>query len=226
MVKRVLDQYRGELSAQEIAAGMNVAKRNAVRLLNDAQLLFDEDRLPSACSVAILAIEEAGKVSILRELSIASGDAEFKDAWRRYRDHKAKNATWIVTELAKRGARTLRDMAQVFDCNSDHPELLDTIKQLGFYTDCYNRGHWSEPNVVVDKELAQSLIVIARIMCNKKNEISCREVELWIKHVGSSKGTPLMARKVIDYHKALIEEGLTDTPLQDFQAFIQGDKED
>jgi AbiV family abortive infection protein len=45
---------------------MNAAIANAQRLAEDAQLLLDAERFPSAASLAILALEEAGKVIILR----------------------------------------------------------------------------------------------------------------------------------------------------------------
>jgi ABC-type branched-subunit amino acid transport system substrate-binding protein len=53
--------YRGALSAAQIAAGMNAALRNARRLVKDARVLVETGAFPSAASLAILAIEEAGK---------------------------------------------------------------------------------------------------------------------------------------------------------------------
>src|SRR5713101_6953648 len=66
MVAPRFDQFGGRLSASQIAAGMNAAEDNAARLLADAQLLLNAGRYPTAASVAILCIEEAAKVSILR----------------------------------------------------------------------------------------------------------------------------------------------------------------
>src|SRR5262245_14331298 len=62
-------QYRGPLSAQQIADGMNGAARNAKRLLEDAITLIKAGRFPTACSVAILSIEESGKLPVLRALA-------------------------------------------------------------------------------------------------------------------------------------------------------------
>lgn len=220
-----LSPYRSALSAGEMAAGMNAATRNANRLLEDAKLLLDSGRFPTACSVAILAIEEAGKVSVCREIATSSDDKELKITWRRYRNHRAKNASWIVAELVRAGARTLDDLRPIFDEDSDHPQLLDMIKQLGFYTDCYNRGHWSEPVEVIEEGLARSIVLIAEILCNSKSATSEREIELWIKHIGPHWGTPLMRVGLIEWHQAMIEEGLTDVPLQKMEKFIFGDEE-
>ncbi len=70
-----LNQYRGTLTADQIAEGINCANRNAMRLVEDAKLLLANDRLPSACSLAVLSIEESGKASILRRIA-CSGDGE------------------------------------------------------------------------------------------------------------------------------------------------------
>ncbi|WP_429506530.1 AbiV family abortive infection protein [Pseudomonas moraviensis] len=61
---------------------MNAALRNAARLAKDARLLIDADRLPSAVSLAILCIEEAGKISILRSLAFAENEQDLKTEWR------------------------------------------------------------------------------------------------------------------------------------------------
>ncbi len=59
-----LPQYRGELSAAEIADGMTAAAQNATRLLDDATTLLAAGRCPTAISIALLAIEEAGKIAV------------------------------------------------------------------------------------------------------------------------------------------------------------------
>ena len=64
-----LDSYSGRLTASEIAAGMNAARRNAQRLCSDASLLLEQERYPSAAALAVLSIEEAGKTSTLQALS-------------------------------------------------------------------------------------------------------------------------------------------------------------
>jgi hypothetical protein len=70
MVKKKLDSYKGKLSADQVAAGINAATKNAKRLSEDAALLFEAGRFPSAVSLAILSIEESGKASILRSLRL------------------------------------------------------------------------------------------------------------------------------------------------------------
>jgi hypothetical protein len=61
--------YRGKLSPKQAAEGMNAAAQNAKRLCEDAQLLFEARKFPTACALAILSIEESGKLPFLREIA-------------------------------------------------------------------------------------------------------------------------------------------------------------
>jgi AbiV family abortive infection protein len=70
---------------------MNCANSNAERLLNDAELLYENGRYASAVGLAVLAVEEAGKEAMLRSLALARNANELKEAWRDYRTHTSKN---------------------------------------------------------------------------------------------------------------------------------------
>lgn len=219
MTKGHSKHFRGRLSASEIAIGMNAASRNAMRLLDDASLLFEKQRYPTAVSLAVLAIEEAGKLSILRGLSIAPNNNVLAEEWKNYRKHTAKNVAWIIGDLAAQGAKTLNDLRPIFDRNSDHGTVLDTIKQIGFYTDCYANGHWSEPQEVIDHELALSILSVAKILCRGR-ETSEREIQLWIHHLAEHWGTPDMRLACLRFHQALVEEGLTKNDLEEMREFL------
>src|SRR4051812_29094505 len=99
-------EYRGLLTAQAAAAGMNAAISNARRLYDDAHLLADQQRFPSALALAILAIEEAGKVSVIRGITMCETDADASREWKRYRSHREKNNQWVLPDFVARGART------------------------------------------------------------------------------------------------------------------------
>ncbi len=132
-----LEQYSGALSREQIAQGMNLAKKNAWRLYEDADVLFQAGRLPSAMSLAILSIEESGKVNILRRMSTETTPEAHKALWKEYRSHTKKNLMWTLLSCVRRdGATKLQDFAPLFDESSDHPFLLDQLKQLAFYSDC------------------------------------------------------------------------------------------
>ncbi|MBL8879121.1 MAG: AbiV family abortive infection protein [Phycisphaerales bacterium] len=154
-----------------------------MRLVEDAKLLLANSRFPSACSLAALSIEESGKASILRRIACAATEDDARKLWREYRSHTAKNVLWLLPQLVGQGARRLHDFAELFDEKSDHPHVLDQVKQIGFYTDCLGSAHWSEPSSVIDEKLAHTLVATAALLARDK-EVTASEIDLWIKVVG------------------------------------------
>jgi len=206
MTKKHLDSYKGKLDNKQIANGINAAIRNTRRLLEDAQLLLDAHRYPSAASLAILSIEESGKVHVIHGMATATTDVEVAQHWKDYRSHTKKNILWLLPQLFMEGARRLDDFSTLFESTAEHPYILEQVKQIGFYTDCLGEAHWSEPTEVVDKELATALTQIAKIFANKK-EVTAKEIELWIKHMRKTKnGTHKEAKESLLHWYAEMQE--------------------
>ncbi|MEX2673402.1 MAG: AbiV family abortive infection protein [Phycisphaeraceae bacterium] len=218
-----LPQYRSILDARQIADGINAALKNARRLAEDSKILLDNHRFPTAASVAALSIEESGKTAILRHLASATDDKTAKPIWKEYRSHKAKNRMWILPELVAKGARRLQDFASLFEHAADHPELLDQVKQLGFYTDCLGEAHWSTPPGVVDESLARKLVETATIMATGR-EVTVSEIKLWVKHVGPHlNGKQLKAEAGLKrWYEEMQHLGLYPAGENAMRAFIEG----
>jgi len=222
MVKKKLNSYKGKLTPQQIADGMNAALENARRLVEDAKLLLNAGRFPTAASLAILAIEESGKLSVLRSLALARDGGEIKEAWKDYRSHTKKNVTWLLPQLVAQGARKLDDMRPLFDESSEHPYLLDQIKQIGFYTDCLGQAHWSEPTHVIEEGLAKTIVQVAEIM-SKGQKISSLEIELWIKHIKPvwKKDLSWMKQALVNWRLEMKEKGLAKDDDNGMERFVR-----
>jgi len=222
VAKKKLDSYKGKLSAHQAAAGINAAIQNAKRLAEDASLLFEAGRFPSAASLAILSIEESGKVSILRSLALAKTREEIADAWREYRSHTKKNASWLLPQLAEQGARKLDDFRPLFEEYSDHPYILDQLKQIAFYTDCLGGAHWSMPQEVIDGSLANMLIQVARTLAKDK-QVSENEIELWIKHIGPvwKRDPSWMKKALCNWYREMQDAGLAPAGENEMEKLIK-----
>jgi len=209
MSNKRLNQFKGELDAVQIADGMNAASRNAKRRADDAAILLENSRWPSAVSLAILSIEESGKLSILRRMATATDAKERKGIWREYRSHTQKNPMGIFIDHIRNGARKLGDFAPIFDTDADHPYLLDQLKQLGFYSDCLGNAHWAEPATVIDEPTARSMVVSAQALATEKI-IEAEEIELWIQHVGPHlHGSQADAERALErWYSAMQQHGL------------------
>jgi len=204
-----MKQFKGQLSLPQIAEGMNCATINAGRLAEDARTLLDAGRYPTAFSIAALSIEESGKVVILRRLITSSVEKDVLGVWKEYRTHTKKNLNWILPDLVAGGARRLDDFKPMFAPDAEHPLLLDQIKQLGFYTDCLGKAHWSVPVDVIDQALAERLVSAAEVI-SPKREVSVLELELWAKHMRPvwKRGDERMRVALANWYADMQESGL------------------
>jgi len=206
-----LSPFRGTLTANEVADGINAALRNAKRLAADAKILLDAKRYPSAASMAALSVEESEKVSTLRAMCLSRSKSELTGAWKDYRSHHPKNTAWILSELVQKGARHLSEFKDATNTNGEVVEVLDMLKQLGFYTDSYRKGFWTEPSAMIDSTVARTLVEIAESMCAKA-EVTPREIELWVEHVGPAWLSRKMPDALMRWAKAMEKEGLANPP--------------
>lgn len=215
-----LEQWKNTLTIQKVVEGMNAASSNAQRLLDDAKVLFDLQRYPSSTSLAILAIEEVGKISILRELALIKDGKDVKKAWNKYRSHTQKNMIWGFVDLFSNGARKLHDFASLFDNESEHPFILDHLKQIAFYSDCLGKCHWSIPVNVIDKDVAEAVIESAIPLVTTK-VFTLEEIELWVKYLSPVWGgeEELVNLALKNYFCALYDKGILSKDV-DISAFM------
>ena len=178
-----LNKYQGRLDAGQIAEGINVSRRNAARLVADERLLLENGRYASATALAILAIEESGKVSILRGMATARDDGDIKNGWKAFRSHRKKNAIGGFLDHFLRGARQLQDFFPLFEDDAEHTYLFENVKQISLYTDCLGKAHWSEPVEVVEEDLARGIVMTAQILTRDQASTE-EEISLWIEYMG------------------------------------------
>lgn len=204
-------QYNNKSDAKSAAEGIRLAKVNAKRLLDDAELLFENGRIERSVSLAILSIEESGKPSIIRSILLTDDAKDLKKEWQNYRKHTAKNLSWILPELVSKGARNLEEFRPLFNSESDHGQVLDNLKQLSFYTDVFSSKKWSDPKDIIDKELAEMILLSAKILSSKDEGIDSEEgLKLWIKHIKPvwKNEMSLMKKALIECYKEASESGI------------------
>jgi AbiV family abortive infection protein len=221
-VNKKLDAYKGTLTPAQLAAGINAARQNAQRLAADAATLLAAQRFPSALALAILSIEEAGKIPILRRHAVEPHDLQ---AWKDYRSHTRKNVLWPFPSLVLGGARALDEFRELFSPEAEEPYILDQLKQIAFYTDCLGNAHWSIPDELIHEPLARSIVETARIMAGRPAMTTEEEIGLWIAHLGpafASRDPDLMKHALLNWHEAMQAKGLTTDDSNNFKAFVTG----
>lgn len=214
-------QFSQNISFEKAVEITNAAILNAKSLYDDAKLLSDNEKYARAICLAILSIEESGKPSIIRNIILEDDPKELSNLWKSYRKHQSKNSMWIIPELILNGANTLENMRKVVDPKSKHPQTLDNLKQLCFYSDVFTKGKISLPDNVANKEIASNLLLIAK--ANIKKILSSEEtLEIWVKHLKPvwKKEMSKMTDALLNCYKELeekelIEQGMS-TKMKDF----------
>jgi AbiV family abortive infection protein len=178
-------QYVGPLAPAQASAGIAAAISTARGLLRDADLLLENERWQRAAALSILAIEEVGKIVILRCILLARSEKELATEWRSYRSHAKKNAHWILLDLVRMGGRKLEDFMPIFDPQRNHAQYLDAAKQNCFYSSVSPTCEWLSPEQNISSEFAKEIFAAAKVLvpgaaAPMTNEA---ELELWLKHL-------------------------------------------
>jgi AbiV family abortive infection protein len=183
-----MQQYRGQLTNEEIAEGYNLAVRNAKRLADDAESLLSRGRYLSAITLAILAIEEEGKTGLFTVLALAESNEEVREFWKSYRRHTAKNRhlSFLKAYGQNVGVYTATEEALG---NDSEAAGIDSLKQLSIYTDCLREKEWHSPDMIpleYQQQLATGLVSI----CGHFSycEIAKEQLEVYAQHLIRVKG--------------------------------------
>lgn len=157
IVTEVMPQYNGKLTALQAEEGRSLALENSKRLLNSAKLLLHSGDPATSLSLAILAIEEHGKLEILDQIESAKTQEELSDAWWRYRNHISKSGDFNKITAALKAVPEGAATREYCEKNEDLLPLLDLLKQMGFYTDCGRNCRWHSPQNI------KSLLAVATV---------------------------------------------------------------
>lgn len=132
-MKDFLARFKGKpLDKKQIAMAMHLCYANAGALIDEAKLLKENGRNARAISLAILALEELGKIPLICEMIRYRADDA--DAWRKFwQDFYTHRTKQIV--CSSYGEQVLRVCGHGYEVEfpSGIEPLIDKFKQLGFY---------------------------------------------------------------------------------------------
>jgi len=137
-MKDFIAKFRGKpLDEKQIAIGMHLCYMNAIALVDDSRLLKENGRHARAFSLAILALEELGKIPLILNMILYRVDDAnaWQEFWRKFNSHQTKLEVWST--YGKLFLRVLnRDYETEFPAGVE--PLLDKLKQLGFYVNFFS----------------------------------------------------------------------------------------
>jgi AbiV family abortive infection protein len=144
---------------------------NAAALIDDAELLFANDRLPTAFALSVLATEEAAKGMLLWQHRPGRLPKliDLKRVNKSLRDHEVKLAVPRLIAFALKRRTDTGDDGGVAAIEKDLPEVYkqarssDRAKQRSFYVS-FDGGKAKTPTRAISRKLVESNLAIARAL--------------------------------------------------------------
>src|SRR3712207_4707510 len=194
-----------KLTLEQLFEGIQVILNNAQSLSEDATLLFEAGRYPRAASLAILSIEEFGKIFIVAKMAISEDKETLAGLWKDFQRHTAKNFPGVIVNRFLAGDRTIDDLlTNVKDGVGD----LNDIKKQGLYVDYSGDERWLIPSVVITSSVADHYIQLARGL--RLEGLTFENFELIIKNFKSLSGASSEVKRQALFELAL-KQKLSDT---------------
>jgi AbiV family abortive infection protein len=136
----------GAITPHEIARGMHLSFKNAAKLARESKLLVRHRASARAFSLAVLGLEELGRVPLLLNgLFLDQNDvAGWKVFWNKLRSHHCKQSVWSVYGSLLRHQKHAHAAHYEDRYPAGIEPLLDKFKQMGFYVS-FHRGQFLEP---------------------------------------------------------------------------------
>lgn len=178
--------YYGVLDANAAASSVQAAKLNALELIGSADVLFETKHYSHATALAILAIEELGKPSIILTLFLGGGKTE--NLWQHYRQHTSKTAllNFSISTLAAKHFPYLPKNILKKAKEGPTPSELDAQKQLALYSDVFieNSSIVCHLPSNIDWQIeAHARICESKALAHNLRDYPPEELEVWHRHL-------------------------------------------
>lgn len=179
------DEYRGKLTIDQAAEGIEKVIENAEDLLDDSLILFKASKFPRSISLAIMAVEEVSKIEIIKKILLSNG-VEGK-IWKEFKNHKTKNHTWYFPVLKKFSVSNY-DVKHFVGVQSDWVKRINDLKNYTLYLNAnrINGGsdfEWNLPKTLIQKDFC-GMFIVAAIEVVKDDRITwdSNSLGIFIKH--------------------------------------------
>ncbi|MFH1915234.1 MAG: AbiV family abortive infection protein [Pseudomonadota bacterium] len=147
-----------KVSLDLVNNGIGPMIENAVRLYHDALLLYENNRYPTACSVAILAVEELGKILCYMDVAKANPDNEREQKKALMGHNKKLTILEMLEQFSLPNGEIQKAYVELKNIAKNNS--VNDLKQWGLYVDLDN-NNWLTPSNRVKKIHAKCLLTCA-----------------------------------------------------------------
>ena len=149
-----------KLTLEQIESARKKAIQNAAELLEDARLLFKNERWPRVLFLSQIAGEEIGKHILLSSLTVhalAGDKINWKRAWKRLTSHREKLEMITYMEDVFLEQPFPDDIKEYFNGLKKESQLLESFKQKSLYCDITEKIPHC-PSEIITKKFAEDAL--------------------------------------------------------------------
>jgi AbiV family abortive infection protein len=186
--------FSGTISIADATRATNLIQDNAARLVEDAKLLLEAERYPTAAMLATMALEESSRVYFPLELVLSDHERRLEECWRKFRRDR-HDFPWAILR---------RDDGLMNDAELNG--MLSFIRTLGRRTECIEPGVWIDPQNLISRDLAQEIVKTAELFCSHR--VTPRSLEIWAEAARTLPRNATNQTALEKYRSMLESEGL------------------
>lgn len=180
-----------KIKISEIKKGIELSIENSFELINDAQILFENERYARAYSLSQLALEELGKSIMLFDFyqNLQADERktfDFKSFRIKFRDHKWKSYESIFIELLMKADSKSPEFENVALENfkkiqKNKKGYFDNLKNQSLYVSLQN-DKFKKPNELFKKEKVSKFIneSKAKIEFSSEHTLKWLIMDVWL----------------------------------------------
>ena len=177
--ERMSAQRTIAITIEQALEGLRLSLANAEALLDDAKTLLANGRPTRAVALAVLAMEELGKLPRYASVDRYEREGRMKEWWAWYRDHGEKITMHGWADLHGRSpdevARSIVELE-----NGSVAASLHQLKMRALYTDFDGNRFFSPMELRDSEELARSLIAdVERVLPLHRDRVAAASPEAW-----------------------------------------------
>jgi AbiV family abortive infection protein len=191
--------FTGPLSVTSAIKGAQLLQENAARLTEDAKLLLQAKRYPSAAMMAVMALNELSRIFHPLILASLRTPKQLVAGWKQFRSNRHDFA-WSIFQ------RRIDWLVAGAMSDQEVNDMLSFISALGSGAEYIAPGLWIDPNELITAELAASIVGTAELFCKKT--VKPRSMEIWMETVGSLPRNATIEVALKKYQAMLESEGL------------------
>lgn len=193
--------FTGRLSPGSAIKGVQLLQENAARLTEDAKILLQAKRYPSAAMMAVMALDELSRFFHPLMFAALHTQKQLTEGWKQFRSNRS-NFPWSIFQ------RRIDWLVPGAMSDQELNDMLSFIRALGSGADYIAPGLWLDPKELISAELAASIVGTAELFC--KNTVKPRSMEIWMEAVGSLPRNATIEFALKKYQAMLESEGLAE----------------